>query len=223
MQGKVLRDYFKGQASELLIQAICLVICKAEQAAPFLRISEGGPLLEPLAFARTLYDGLDAAIRADLEPDRFTNIQILALMHLHNDGRAGFEEASAHLSQAIHEAWVLKLHFYLPDRTAPEQSSLLWWTLWSLDRVNAVLEASPLMIADRDIDLSRPPVDSEYKHQVMAISLRLGDILDNVIEVYRPTSDPSLIGWEDDFPSWSDVCTGVDLNALQTSHRGEQP
>jgi hypothetical protein len=221
MQGKVLRDYYSGQASEFLIQAICLVACKTEQAAPYLRISQNGPLLEPLSFARTLYNGLDAAVRAELEPDRFTNIQILALMHLHNDGQGGFEEASAHLSKAIHEAWVLNLHFYLPGRTALEQSTLLWWTLWSLDRVNAILQASPLMIADRDIDLPRPPLDSEYKHQVMAICLKLGDILDNVIEVYRPKSDPNLIGLEDGFPSWTDVCVGVNLNALQMSHRRE--
>jgi hypothetical protein len=198
-----------------------LVACKTEQAAPFLRLRDNGPLLEPLSFAKTLYNGLDAAVRADLELDRFANIQILALMSLHNDGLGGFEEASAHLSQAIHEAWVLNLHFYLPGRTALEQSTLLWWTLWSLDRINAILQASPLMIADRDIDLARPPLDSEYKHQVLTISLRLGDVLDKVIEVYRPTSDPGLIGWDDDFPSWADICAGVNLNVLQVSHRGE--
>ncbi|RMZ75512.1 hypothetical protein DV737_g5267, partial [Chaetothyriales sp. CBS 132003] len=105
--GKLLRDYTAGRASIFLIQAVCLVTCKIPEVSGFLRLYENGPLLDPIPFARSLHTGLEAAMKADLEIDRVTKIQILTLMHLHNDGPGGIEEASLHLSHAIHDAWTL--------------------------------------------------------------------------------------------------------------------
>jgi hypothetical protein len=85
----VFREYSNGQASIYLVRAMCMVICKSRQAAPFLRLTEGGPLLQSLKFSGRLLEGLDAAVKADLEPDRVTKLQILALMHLNNDGVGG--------------------------------------------------------------------------------------------------------------------------------------
>ncbi len=38
--GNLLRQYSTGRASRFLIQAICLVACKTQQAVPYLRLSE---------------------------------------------------------------------------------------------------------------------------------------------------------------------------------------
>lgn len=62
--------YFTGQASELLVKAICLVACKLEEAAPFLRLEEGGSLLKAQYFANSIYDSLHAAMDAGMESDR---------------------------------------------------------------------------------------------------------------------------------------------------------
>jgi hypothetical protein len=70
----VFRDYSNGKSSTYLVRAICLVTCKIKQAAPCLRLVGGGPVLEPLEFASELLTGLDAAMKADLEPDRVTKI-----------------------------------------------------------------------------------------------------------------------------------------------------
>lgn len=74
----VLRDHSNGRCSIYLVRAICLVICKTKQAIPFLRLSDNGAVLKPLDFASKLLSGLDAALKADLEPDRLVKIQILA-------------------------------------------------------------------------------------------------------------------------------------------------
>ena len=211
--GKLLRDYTAGSTSLFLIQAICLVICKIPDAQQWLRLYEDGPLLDPIPFARSLHVGLDAAMKADLEPDRVTKVQILTLMHLHNDGPGGIEESSFHLSQAIHDAWTAGLHIQTPGRTLVDQASMLWWTIWALDRFNACIGGRPIMIADRDIDLSRPPVDSSVRNPSALIWIRLGDLLDQVIEYYRPASyDPEASGWEHDFPSWASLRDGIDLS-----------
>ncbi|KIX06119.1 uncharacterized protein Z518_04093 [Rhinocladiella mackenziei CBS 650.93] len=217
---KLLQDYLDGRCSIFLIQAICLVTCKTEEAAPYLRLYDDGPLLDPIPFARSLHTGLDAAMKADLEPDRVTKIQILTLMHLHNDGPGGIEESSLHLSQAIHDAWTAGLHIHTPGRTPRDQSSLLWWTIWTLDKINACLGGRPIMIANRDIDIARPPLlEDGPRSQVINVWLRLGDLLDQVIEFYRPAADQDATGWETEFPSYSSLTEDVNLTLLRPSEQ----
>lgn len=218
---KLLRDYTDGRCSIFLIQAICLVTCKTEEAAPYLRLYDDGPLLDPIPFARSLHTGLDAAMKADLEPDRVTKIQILTLMHLHNDGPGGIEESSMHLTQAIHEAWTAGLHIHTPGRTPKDHSSMLWWTIWTLDKINACLGGRPIVIANRDIDITRPPLESDPRSQVISLWLRLGDLLDQVIDFYRPTVDPDSTGWETEFPSYRSLCEDIDLEQLPTSEQSK--
>ncbi|KIW16103.1 hypothetical protein PV08_06154 [Exophiala spinifera] len=210
---KLLKEWTDGRCSIFLIQAICLVTCKTEEAAPFLRLYDDGPLLDPIPFARSLHTGLDAAMKADLEPDRVTKIQILTLMHLHNDGPGGLEESSLNLSQAIHDAWSIGLHILTPGRTYKDQFSMLWWTIWALDKFNACLGGRPVMIADRDIDISPPPLEATPKSQVITIWLRLGHLLDKVIEFYRPTANPDDTGWETEFPTFASLVSDIDLDA----------
>jgi Fungal specific transcription factor domain len=221
----LLRDYTSGEASIFLIQAICLVTCKIPEVAQFLRLYEDGPLLDPIPFSRSLHIGLDAAMKADLEPDRMTKIQILTLMHLHNDGPGGIEESSSHLSQAIHDAWTAGLHIQTPGRTTSDEASLLWWTIWTLDRINACIGGRPIMIADRDIDLHRPPLSINARAPI-TIWIRLGDLLDQVIDFYRPTADPDTPGWEGDWPTFQSMLRSIDLDnatlddSTSTSHLG---
>jgi len=218
---KLIQDYADGRCSIFLIQAICLVTCKTEEAAPYLRLFEDGPLLDPIPFARSLHTGLDAAMKADLEPDRVTKIQILTLMHLHNDGPGGIEDSSLHLSLAIHDAWTAGLHIQTPGRTPQDESSMLWWTLWTLDKINACVGGRPVMIGNRDIDIARPPIDLDVPSQVISVWLRLGDLLDDVIEFYRPTADQDATGWETEFPSFSTMIKDIDLGPLPHSHKSK--
>jgi hypothetical protein len=214
---KLLKDYTSGQCSLFLVQALCLVTCKVPEVSQFLRLYEGGPLLDPIPFARSLHTGLDAAMKADLEPDRMTKVQILTLMHLHNDGPGGIEESSQHLSLAIHDAWTAGLHVLTPGRTTKDEASLLWWTLWCLDKINACIGGRPCMIADRDIDVARPPPDANRCAPITAW-IRLGDLLDQVIDFYRPTADQGASGWEDEFPSWNSILEGIDLEVTHSSY-----
>lgn len=218
---RIYREYSNGQSSIYLVRAICMVICKTRQAAPFLRLSEGGHILEPLKFATHLLEGLEAAIKADLEPDRLTKIQILALMHLHNDGVGGTDRASNHLAQAISAAWSLSIHWHVPGIEDQEQSRLLWWSLRSLDRLNKpVMGAAPFLIDDADVALDRPQCRSDsYRSQVMAMSLTLGDLMKQATKVYKasfrePTDDMG------EFPTLERLTQGTPFASFHRSHRG---
>lgn len=218
---KFRQEYLAGEASIWLIQAVCLVACKTVDAFSHLRLYEDGPLLDPIPFARSLHTGLDAAVKADLEADRFKKVQILTLMSLHNDGPGGIEESSAHLIQAIHDAQTTGVHIHTPGRTRNDQGAMLWWTLWALDKFNACLGGRPLMIADRDIDIDKPSLENNPRSRVMAAWLVIGAQLDKVIEYYRPGADPEVTGWEHDFTTFSALTSECELDKVEPAHRSE--
>lgn len=219
----ILRKYGKDKLSPLLVNAMCLLACKAAQAAPYLRLTEKGPLSNPSEFAKALYNGLDIAIRMDLEPDRLVRIQILALMSQYHDGRGGVRDASARLSQAIHDSWVLTLHYDIPVRRDQIQCRYIWWTLRALDRLNACLQGCPPMISDRDSQTPPPLPRQGYRSDVSFIMYKLGDLQDDVIETYRPNSETLGKISLQDFPSLRQIAGEVDFDAFPESHRSEPP
>ena len=218
---RVFRDYSNGQSSLYLVRALCLVISKAKQAAPFLRLQQDGPVLAPLEFASKLLIGLEAAIKADLELDRVTKIQILALMHLHNDGLAGMDRSSNHLSQAISEAWALSLHWKIPGNADQDQCDYLWWTLRNLDRLNKPIQgAAPFIIDDKDVAIDRIVAnENNHRSQVMGVSLLLGDLMFVATKVYKASSTATS---DDDFdmiPSIEDIVHEASFTRFHRAHR----
>ncbi|RMZ66961.1 fungal specific transcription factor [Pyrenophora seminiperda CCB06] len=216
----VFRDYSNGRASIYLVRAICLVVCKTVHAAPFLQLTESGPLLEPLDFASKLLAGLDAAIKADLEPDRVIKVQILALMHLHNDGLAGVDRASSYLSQAICEAWSMCLHLKIPGNPDKDICEYLWWSLRNFDRLGKpIMAAAPFFIDDADIGINRiTPEKSNYRSRIMSVALNLGDLMTAATKSYK-AGFTSAVDSCQVFPPLSEVIHNVNFDQFHKSHR----
>ncbi|CAG9948118.1 unnamed protein product [Clonostachys rosea f. rosea IK726] len=217
---RVFRDLSNGEASTYLVRAMCLVICKTKQATPFLRLTDDGPLLEHRKFASKLLIGLDAALKADLEPDRVIKTQILALMHFHNDGFAGGNRSSSYLSQAICEAWSMSLHFNIAGNTDQEQCNFLWWSLRNLDRLNKpIMAAGPFIIDDTDISIDRITAKANsYRSQIMEVSTMLGDLMTTATKVYKASSK-STVDDSGVFPSLDDITSNTNFSQFHQSHR----
>ncbi|KAL4864772.1 hypothetical protein BDV12DRAFT_188663 [Aspergillus spectabilis] len=189
----VLRDYSNGKCSPYLVRALCLVICKTKQAAPFLHS------------AVTLLAGLDAALKADLGPDRLVKVQILALVHLHNHGSAGVKRPSNYLSQAICEAWSISLHGMAPPKPDQDQCDCLWWTLRNFDRVNTpIARSGPFMIDDTDM--------------LMDVAVMLGDLMITARKPYKASPTEITNGCET-FPMLSELVSLGSLDRFHRSHR----
>ena len=220
--GMFLHQFRHGSASNLLINAICLVSCKTEDATPYLRLTQGRPVLPPFAFARALYAGLEGAMKADLEPDRITKVQILALLSLHNDGPNGIEESSIHLTQAIHHAHTAAIQVHYSGERPEGHPRMLYWCLWSLDKINASLAGRPVTIADRDIGITRPIIENEPIFKGFIMWLTISDLLAQVIAFYRPIASQDATGWEEGFPAFHQVIDTHHFRSLQQSHQGRQ-
>ncbi|KAM0089203.1 hypothetical protein ACP6JD_007470 [Aspergillus fumigatus] len=141
---------------------------------------------------------------AGLESDRITRIRTLALMSLHCEGHEGAEAASMHLCRAIHEAQTAGLHLNRPDRVQGDSLSRLFWCLWTLDKMHASIGGRPVLLADRDIGLRKPIVNTSHPKTTFDVWFAISDLLSSVISFYRPSADPT-VGWETSFPSFEEL------------------
>jgi Fungal specific transcription factor domain len=204
----------RGEASDLLVLAICLTASKSSEAAQILRWDPEGPVVAARVFARRLYDGLHFAIITGQEIDPLINIQILGLLALHNDGPRGHENASMHLCQAIHHAHSLGLHID-SSRKFPRNghTERMFWSLWCLDKFHACMAGRPVKIFDQDIGLARPMHADVNKDDVFHQCMALCELLAGAIHYYRPTTNQDTTGWEDGFPTLEEVTrSGSDLH-----------
>lgn len=217
-----LRAYSDGSASVFLERAICLVAAKDQAASSFLRTSINGPLSTCRQFCSEIYTGLVVAMDAGLESDRITRIRTLALMSLHCEGYEGAEAASMHLCGAIHQAQTAGLHLNRPDRVHGDSLSRLFWCLWTLDKMHASIGGRPVLLADRDIGLSKPIVNTSDPKSTFDVWFAISDLLSTVISFYRPSADPT-VGWETNFPSFEQIMGDnfgdeLDFTVLSTLH-----
>lgn len=201
--------------SPILVQAICLVAAKHYDARQHLRL-DGDPKLQTVSdFCHALSSSLSIAFRNRLEKDKLTLIRALALSSQHIDGLDGAEESSLQLMEALHHAQSLGLHMD-SAKTEMQDESLgnLFWSLWSLDRLNACMNGRPIMMSNFDIGIkvrdSRPHSSKEFR-----VWLRIANMIDQVIDLYRPSTDEHLTGWENDFPGFEEVVR--DCEAMKVS------
>ncbi|OQE20456.1 hypothetical protein PENSTE_c013G07835 [Penicillium steckii] len=198
------KDQANSSASTFLDRAICLVAAKDTSVSSDLILQEGGPILSTRQFCTDIYKGLTTAMEAELEPNRLTRIRVLALMSLHCEGHEGAEAASFHLCQSIHQAQTIGLHLDRPGRTSTDPLAKLFWCLWTLDKMHASIGGRPVLLADRDIGVSKPDSRVEGARGAFAVWLAISELLATVISFYRPSTEVTS-GWEEGFPAFEDI------------------
>lgn len=202
-------QYEHGKEPRLLMQAICIVASKHADAAKVLVLGDEQQPMTPREFSQRLYNAVIVGIEAKLEKNRVVLIQVLALISLHCEGADGAEQASMHLAQAIHHAHTFGLQFghQWKNQSSESQGNLedVFWCLWSLDKINACMNGRPLLMHDRDNSLRQLPSDPEKRSSPFGIWLQISEMLDRVIDYYRPGGAAEETGWEDDFLGFEEM------------------
>jgi hypothetical protein len=202
--------YAQGTEPRMLMQAICIVASKHANAFSHLCLGDDPQVQSPREFSQRLYNAVIAGIEAKLEKNRVVLIQVLALISLHCEGPDGAEQASMHLAQAIHHAHTFGLQFghMWKNQKSDSQENLedLFWCLWSLDKLNACMNGRPLIMHDRDNSMTKLPQDPEKRSSPFGIWLQISQMLDRVIDYYRPGRSVEETGWEgDDFLGFEEM------------------
>jgi hypothetical protein len=203
-------QYDHGREPRILMQAICIVASKHATAAKHLYLGNDNQPMNPREFSQRLYNAVIVGIEAKLEKNRVVLIQVLALISLHCEGPDGAEQASMHLAQAIHHAHTFGLQFghQWKNQSSDSQGNLedVFWCLWSLDKINACMNGRPLLMHDRDNSLRQLPSDPEKRSSPFGIWLQISEMLDKVIDYYRPGRAAEETGWEgDDFLGFEEM------------------
>lgn len=204
---ELFEQQFKERAEpRVLAQAICIIASKHDRSRDHLFLGNDQNPLQSRIFSKRLYQSVIAALEAKLEKNRIVLIQVLALLSLHSEGLDGAEEASMHLTQAIHHAHTFGLQFgRCPGNAKDEAMQNLFWCLWSLDKINSSIQGRPLIIHERDNKLDSITSHPEKRKTAFGVWLQLSEALDKVIAFYRPCSKDFETGWELDFPGFEDI------------------
>lgn len=167
-----------GQAPTLLLHAVLLVAARHPQANQFLAAQAVRDFCVKTA------EKIKALLFAEVEQDRLTLVRVYALLSLHSEGPDGLENSCADLQKAVHYSVSLGIHHESPfvDRNELRK---LWWSVWCLDRINACVNARPLIINLEDVSapLFEESEDSNL-HKLVQCCLKL----EHVIYLYRPNS-----------------------------------
>jgi hypothetical protein len=219
------QEYADGTVPEPLTHAMCLVAAKDSDAESHLHLVGSTVPILAREFCSRLHATITTAIRHPNKYEKIALIRILALMSLHDEGPDGAEEASLHITQAMHYTqtmgWHLGQHTGLgsEDNLMPKR---IFWCLWSLDRVNSCIHGRPVMMSDIDIAIE-PFEPGESSFPAFEVWLYLCRLLNQIISYYRPGTPSTVTGWEDGFPSFEDAvefCKGWTLprHTLATLH-----
>jgi hypothetical protein len=95
------KQYTAGKASHTLLQTICIVVSKHDQAREHLYLAGSDSLLQPRAFAQRLFRSVTTSLSLNQERDRIVVMQILAIVSLYSEGPSGAEQASITHSDCI--------------------------------------------------------------------------------------------------------------------------
>jgi hypothetical protein len=88
--------------------------------------------------------------------------------------------------------------------------------------MHASIGGRPVLLADRDIGLRKPIVNTSHPKTTFDVWFAISDLLSTVISFYRPSADPT-VGWETDFPSFEELMGDnfgeeLDFTMLGTLH-----
>lgn len=182
----------------VLLQSMLLVASRHPDAKPHLHLSTSGDPLKPQEFALRLETRIKALLYAEEERDRMVLIRVYALLSL----GGGNEDASRHLALAIHHAHSLGLHI----RNSKAED--LWWCLWTLDKLQAAMNGRPIFVRLEDVSIDRPTNTRGGKGAVFRVMIKLAELLEAVIALYRPGSEKC---WEHKFPDFSEYLRGEEI------------
>lgn len=165
-----------GQAPTLLLHAVLLVAARHPKAKTYLGSQ---PIRD---FCSTTAHKIRALLYAEVEQDRLTLVRVYALLSLHSEGPAGLENSCCDLQKAIHYSISLGIHHERPFIDI-EELRQLWWTVWCMDRINACVNARPLICNLEDVGAREISKSEHFNLGQLVESCKR---LENVIYLYRP-------------------------------------
>lgn len=207
--------------NETLALAVCLVAAKDERAKNHLRFAADSTVLPVAAFTKKIHRIIEARVRNWRSFDRLDLIRILTLISTHQEGAEGAEEASMHLSEAIHHAYTVGIHLKRHDaQKTGEDSSRLFWCIWTWDKLSAASNGRPRMAYEMDVGL-----DFEQSLKLFEtpgrLWMKIARLLSSVNDLYNPRPCVDTESHIKDFPRWEFLLEEEDVKGMDEGFLSE--
>ncbi|KAL4861159.1 hypothetical protein BDV12DRAFT_204295 [Aspergillus spectabilis] len=193
----------------LLSQSICIAVSGDRNAKQHLHL----PTIHTSHpdFSQSLSGAVSMLIALGLVQDKLVLVQALSLTLLFTQFSGDRQEPAELLSRAICHAHTLGLHHHCHSSPQQEQTSTrLFCCLYALDILNSACLGRPVQLHRRDFgrDLSASIAAQDGCFQLF---LRIIQLMDRVIEIYRPGRNGT---WKGVFPSFQDLLEEPDMSDI---------
>lgn len=207
----------------LLRQALCIAASTSPMAKGYLKTpSRSAGYTSRDEFIKDMVFSIRYLLSIGLVKDKIILVQVLSLVALFTQF-ARDRDLSAELSaSAVGYCHTSGLHLQGQITRGNDRLGSvhirLFCCVWALDKLNAAFHGRPVMMHERDIgrDLETCFAQQEPCFQLF---LRTVSLLDNIIELYRPRKDLSVIP-EHDFPLFEDVVEKSSALCINSQYLG---
>lgn len=205
-----------GPCRILLEQAICLAASKNFAATEHLILKESEPPLTCLVFDEKVSGAMRLTIELGIVTDKIILIQALCILSLFIDNSSSEDLASQFSGKAAHYLQGMGLHL---EGQQEDTSTKLLCCVYALDRMNAAFHGRPVLMHERDV---RKDLHQCFNQQEPAfrLFLQVTVLLDNVIEIYRPTNQSGHGGMDVHFPAFEELVSDCGAAQIGTSSLG---
>jgi hypothetical protein len=205
----------------LLQQGICIAASLNINVENALILPSSALPMGHREFGKRLFSAMRISIEMGMVTNKVVLTQALALMSFFSDGPDGGETSSQLCGRAVQYVHVLGLHVQRqPNINDDKNAVTLLCSIWALDRMNAALHGCPVLMHERDLGRD---MQWCFEQQVPSfrLLLRVLELLDKTIQLYRPSSLTS--DWDNAFPSFETVLIQSGATNIQTNLLGTSP
>ncbi|ODQ77373.1 hypothetical protein BABINDRAFT_163625 [Babjeviella inositovora NRRL Y-12698] len=177
----------------VLKYAIVVVACRDPEARDVL-LAEG--VSDTKHYTSSVETKIRSFILFNVELNQLTLCRTYALLSLHERASVnGTEKLSTDLAMAIHIAISLGIHHKNAFRKSKDLASQqkLWWTIFVLDRLNAIINTRNMSVHRKDISVATPK--GEGLARLVLVAVRL----EKVLSLYQPHGDTRVLPRDVDF------------------------
>ncbi|KAL2808443.1 hypothetical protein BJX63DRAFT_436117 [Aspergillus granulosus] len=183
----------------LLSQSICLAASRERRAKQYLRL----PHMSQTDTSQGLSSAVTTLLALGLVQDKLILVQAMSLTSFSTQFSGDRQEPAELLSRAICHAHTLGLHHKCHASTEYNEKTRtrIFCCLYALDILTSACLGRPVQLHHRDFgrDLSSSVAAQEGCFQLF---LRVIQLMDRVIDIYRPGEDST---WKGAFPSFQDL------------------
>lgn len=203
------------------ILSVCLCVAASPSARPYLPLQRRDGRWTPELFIRRLSQTLVRAVEDAGSADKFRAVRVFTVLSLSSQLSADDHASAEYCARAVSYSQTLQLHLVSTHvRKDDAMAVRLYLCVWALDLLNAAFHSRPVLIhpsdVGRDMEASIAQQDASFR-----VFLVVCGLLEEIIDLYRPSGGP--VKGRDDlvFPSFEDLVVRADAVQCETHLLGQ--